>query len=176
MIVICTSFLNAFAFKKNTGTIFNSNTIPLDFPILPRRPSFKDLYHSLSVPVIEENFELNKVKVKSDPALFLMASETNLDKELNNLIDKKFNVAPEKLFFSSLNAVKALNLAIKYLDISEKKIVIIDKNRNTILLSILSNDSVSSNVKIAGYASVGSKDALAKSAKQLISLISEKTK
>lgn len=168
------NFTSASVFKKNTLT--NSNPISIDFPILPKRPSFKDLYHSLGVPDIEQQSVLNSEKVKNELIISPKVPEASLDNGLNNIFDRNFNVNSDKLFSESLNAVKSLNLLLKYLDIGEKKIVAIDKNRNTILISILPNDKLSSNIKIAGYSTVEGKDSLAKSAKQLISLISEKTK
>lgn len=172
----CTNSTSASVFKKNTLTVSNSNPISIDFPILPKRPSFKELYHSLIIPIIEKQPVLSKEKAESEIIISPKVSEVNLDKNLNNIFDRNFNVTSDKLFSESLNAVKYLNLPLKYLDLSEKKIVTIDQNRNTILISILPNDKLSSNIKIAGYATVDGKNSLAKSAKQLVTLISEKTK
>lgn len=156
----------------------NSMPVSIDLPVLPKRPTYKNLYHSLGVPpvykqaiikeeVTEESAPLSPEKKEYEPIV---------EKKLKNLFDKNFSLNSESLFSRVLSVVKDLNLPVKYLDIDEKKVVAIDKYKNTIVVSVLPNDKLGSNIKIAGYSTDNGKDNLASSAKQLISAISEKAK
>lgn len=152
--------------------------VSIDFPVLPKRPSYKNLFHSLGVPPVYKQALVKEEAVKEAESLSPLKKEVEplSEKKLKNLLDKNYSLNSDSLFSRVLSAVKDLNLPVKYLDIDEKKIVAIDKYKNTIVVSVLPNDKLGSNIMIAGYSSESSKDSLAGSAKQLISVISEKAK
>jgi len=161
----------------------------LDYPIVPQRPTLRQLYSSLlNVPIYK--YEKLKTMTVRDDSLFYLDKKSDNNLKLDEIAidknylsgflvdsyEKSYIAGPETLLMNSLNSALELNLSLKYLDVNEKKIIVVDNMQNALLINILNDNSHTSLVKILGYSNKSDNISVNGVVEKLATLISEKTK
>jgi hypothetical protein len=161
----------------------------LDYPIVPQRPTLRQLYLSLlNIPIYK--YEKSKTMIKKDVSLFDLDKKNNDNFEVNEILidknylsgflvdsyEKSYMLGSETLLMNSLDSALELKLALKYLDVDEKKIIVVDNMQNALLINILNDNNDTSLVKILGYSPKSDNISVNGVVEKLATLISEKTK
>ena len=191
------SFLNCLkAYVTNTLN-FECTTVVKkpDLPILPKRPSFKELKIELEQNLIKnntgnieskssrnhtsgklKNCDNNKLDLDDQKKNRKNIGQDKNQKSCDIILEERFTTSSTRLFALSLHAVKKSRLKLKYFNLTDGEIIATDKHQNTFKLQINYNKNKykDSGIQIYGFGSCLYNRNLKKISERVLSKIRDK--